>query len=248
MVDLRATVGSPPRARNLEVVGQEHDQEHDQDDGQAADQPPEAPTGRPARRLPLSTVVVATLLSVVIAALVAGLLLGVGEAGGPDEPATLDNATPTVPALGGGGADTVGRPAPIAPYDLFDGGQASVAGYRGTPLVVNFFASWCVPCVREMPAFEEVHQDLGDQVAFLGIDVQDSVRLGRQLVERTGVTYDTGRDPDASMLASYGGVAMPTTVLVDADGTIVHLMSGGSTASELRDAIDEHLLAPGSEP
>ena len=199
--------------------------------------------GRPPRRVPLSTVVIATLLSVAIAALVAGLLLGVGEQDDGPEVVTLDQDLTTVPELGASAPDTVGTPAPTDPYALFDGGEASVADYAGTPMVVNFFASWCVPCVREMPEFEEVHQAIGDEVAFLGIDVQDSVTRGQELVEDTGVTYDVGRDPDGSMLTAFGGVAMPTTALVDADGTIVHLMSGGTTADELRAAIDEHLLA-----
>lgn len=193
--------------------------------------------------MPLTTVVVATLLSVAIAALVAGLLLGVGEQDDGPEVVTLDQDLTTVPELGADAPDTVGTPAPTDPYALFDGGEASVADYAGTPMVVNFFASWCVPCVREMPEFEEVHQAIGDDVAFLGIDVQDSVTRGQELVEDTGVTYDVGRDPDGSMLTAFGGVAMPTTALVDADGTIVHLMSGGTTADELRAAIDEHLLA-----
>lgn len=197
------------------------------------------------RRLPLSTVVVATLLSVVIAALVAGLLLGVGESddsAGDDETVTLDPDAITTPSLGEG-PDTVGRSAPTATFTDLDGGEGSVADYAGTPMVVNFFASWCVPCVREMPDFEQVHQDLGDRVAFLGLNMQDSVTRGRELVDETGVTYDIGRDPDGSLLAQFGGVAMPTTALVDADGTIVRIMSGGTTASELRAAIDDDLLS-----
>lgn len=206
------------------------------------DDAPQA-ASRPPRRVPLSTVVIATLLSVAIAALVAGLLLGVGEQDDGPEVVTLDQDLTTLPALGADAPDTVGTPAPTEPYALFDGGEASVADYAGTPVVLNFFASWCVPCVREMPAFEQVHQELGDEVAFLGIDVQDSATRGRELVDDTGVTYDVGRDPDGSMLTAYGGVAMPTTVLIDADGTIVHLRSGETSVEELRAAIDEHLLS-----
>ena len=196
----------------------------------------------PERRLPLSTVVVATLLSVVIAALVAGLAFGVGESDDGGDSLTLDPDAVTTPSLGEG-PDTVGRAAPTTAYTDFDDREGSVADYAGTPLVVNFFASWCVPCVREMPDFEQVHQDLGDQVAFLGLNMQDSITRGEELIDETGVTYDIGRDPDGSLLAQFGGVAMPTTVLVDADGTIVRVLSGGTTASELRAAIDENLLS-----
>ena len=194
------------------------------------------------RRVPLATVVIATLLSLAIAGLVAGLLIGVGEKKDDPNIVTLDNDVASVPSLGEG-EDTVGRPAPTSDYTTFDGEEASVADYAGTPMVVNFFASWCVPCVREMPAFEQVHQDLGDQVAFVGVNVQDSETEGQAIVDDTGITYDVGRDPDGSLLASFGGVAMPTTVLVDADGTIVRVLSGATSAEELRAAIDEDLLS-----
>lgn len=213
------------------------EQDEKRQDEAPADEPPAA-----GRRVPLATVVIATLLSLAIAGLVAGLLLGVGEKKDDPNIVTLDNDVASVPSLGEG-EDTVGRPAPTSDYTTFDGEEASVADYAGTPMVVNFFASWCVPCVREMPAFEQVHQDVGDQVAFVGVNVQDSETEGQAIVDDTGITYDVGRDPDGSLLASFGGVAMPTTVLVDADGTIVRVLSGATTAEELRAAIDEDLLS-----
>lgn len=213
------------------------EQDEKRQDEAPADEPPAA-----GRRVPLATVVIATLLSLAIAGLVAGLLLGVGEKKDNPNIVTLDNDVASVPSLGEG-EDTVGRPAPTSDYTTFDGEEASVADYAGTPMVVNFFASWCVPCVREMPAFEQVHQDVGDQVAFVGVNVQDSETEGQAIVDDTGITYDVGRDPDGSLLASFGGVAMPTTVLVDADGTIVRVLSGATTAEELRAAIDEDLLS-----
>lgn len=175
----------------------------------------------------------------VIAALVAALLLGVGDQG-DDDPVVLDADSATAPTLGEG-EDTVGRAAPTAAFETFAGDEASVADYAGTPMVVNFFASWCVPCVREMPDFEAVHQQVGDEVAFLGLNVQDSATKGEELIADTGITYDVGRDPDGSLLASFGGVAMPTTVLVDADGTIVRVLSGATTADELLAAVDRDL-------
>ena len=213
------------------------EQDEKRQDEAPADEAPAA-----GRRVPLATVVIATLLSLAIAGLVAGLLIGVGEKKDDPNIVTLDNDVASVPSLGEG-EDTVGRPAPTSDYTTFDGEEASVADYAGTPMVVNFFASWCVPCVLVMPAFEQVHQDLGDQVAFVGVNVQDSETEGQAIVDDTGITYDVGRDPDGSLLASFGGVAMPTTVLVDADGTIVRVLSGATSAEELRAAIDEDLLS-----
>jgi thiol-disulfide isomerase/thioredoxin len=127
-------------------------------------------------------------------------------------------------------------------FETIDGGRRAFADYRGRPLVVNFFASWCVPCLAEMPGFERVHRELADQVAFLGLNLQDPVDAGRAVVERTGVTYDIGRDRDGGLFHSFGGFAMPTTVFIDATGTVVDLHGGEISAGELRDRIDELLL------
>lgn len=155
----------------------------------------------------------------------------------------------TVGIMASGGDDNQGQ-VPTAEaaaegmaFEMLDGSTAALADYRGQPLVVNFFASWCVPCLAEMPGFERVHQDLDGQVAFLGINLQDRAEDGRRVVEQTGVTYDIARDPDGSIFQTFGAFAMPTTVFIDADGTVVDLHSGEISASALADRIDELLLA-----
>jgi cytochrome c biogenesis protein CcmG/thiol:disulfide interchange protein DsbE len=127
-------------------------------------------------------------------------------------------------------------------FAMIDGGRRSFADYRGRPLVVNFFASWCVPCLAEMPGFERVHRRLADRVAFLGLNLQEPPESGRAVVEQTGVTYDIGRDPDGGLFQSFSGFAMPTTVFIDATGIVVDLHGGEITAGELRDRVDELLL------
>src|SRR3546814_12304918 len=74
----------------------------------------------------------------------------------------------------------------------------------GRPLLVNFFASTCVPCVTEMPAFEEVYQAVGEEVAFLGLAVADRTDAARDLVERTGVTYPTALDQQGEVIDALG--------------------------------------------
>ena len=70
---------------------------------------------------------------------------------------------------------------------------------------MNFFASTCTPCITEMPAFEEVHQELaGEPLAFLGLAVTDRADDALALVEQTGVTYPTAQDPDASVIDRAG--------------------------------------------
>ncbi len=140
------------------------------------------------------------------------------------------------------GGDVAGDPAPEVSFALLDGGESMrLADLQGTPVVVNFFAAWCVPCVTEMPAFEEVHQELGDEVAFVGIDVRDSVAAAEELVARTGVTYTIGRDPSGEIFQDFEAVNMPSTFLLAADGTVVASRSGALDADGLRALVDEHL-------
>ncbi|MGH2684939.1 MAG: TlpA family protein disulfide reductase [Actinomycetota bacterium] len=122
--------------------------------------------------------------------------------------------------------------------DVRDGAPAvRLADYRGTPVVVNFFASWCGPCIREMPAFARVAADVDGQVAFVGVNHQDSRRLGLELLDETGVRYPAAYDPDGSVAADYGLIGMPTTVFVSGDGEILAKRTGEMSEEELRDTL-----------
>ena len=83
----------------------------------------------------------------------------------------------------------------------------------------------------------------GDQVTFLGLDYVDDPANGLLMVEETGITYQVGRDPDGSVLAGLGGVAMPTTVFVDAQGVVTSVRSGRLDAAALDRTISEELGA-----
>lgn len=135
------------------------------------------------------------------------------------------------------GGEVDGLPASSEPFALLDGGTMSLADLRGRPVVVNFFASWCVPCVEEMPTFEAVHRDLGEDVAFVGIALQESADASRGIVEETGVTYTIGRDPSGALFEQFDGVNMPSTFVLDAEGTVVGVSAGALDEQALRDLI-----------
>ena len=139
------------------------------------------------------------------------------------------------------GGDVTGKAAPNPTFNLLDGGSTSLSAYRGTPVVLNFWATTCAPCIKEMPAIESVHQALGDKVAFVGIDVRDSVSGGQEFVKRTGVTYTIGRDPSGDIFTSFDAVNLPTTVLIDAKGQVVASHMGALTAKQLQSLIDDKL-------
>jgi cytochrome c biogenesis protein CcmG, thiol:disulfide interchange protein DsbE len=157
----------------------------------------------------------------------AELRFGPDDAEGSDNPLVAD--------------DVRGRAVPDDRWTTFDGEQRSFADYAGTPVVLNFFGSWCVPCIEEMPAFESVHQEVGDEVHFLGIAVRDSVADAQGIVDRTGVTYEVGRDAASRLTAAFGVVNMPSTFLISPEGRIVASHSGALDAGGLRRLIDEHL-------
>ncbi len=139
------------------------------------------------------------------------------------------------PTAAGANAD----PVPSATFDLFGGSPATLADYRGKPLVLNFWAAWCPACVAEMPSFQKVHENLGGEVIFLGLDVRDTRSAADALIERTGVTYLLGEDPDGAILASFDGIAMPTTIFIDAEGNVVGRHSGTIFEEDLRRLISE---------
>jgi cytochrome c biogenesis protein CcmG, thiol:disulfide interchange protein DsbE len=142
---------------------------------------------------------------------------------------------------GGDDHDAVGPAAPATEFETFAGEVTSLPELRGEPVVVNFWASWCAPCIAEMPDFETVHRDLRGEVRFLGLNTQDDRAAADQLVERTGVTYDLALDPDGELFRAFEVFAMPTTYFVNDRGEIAHRHSGLATEQQLRDLIDEHL-------
>lgn len=199
------------------------------DEPSGDDARPPRPSGPSQKRI----IVVGTLVAVILA-VGAGVLVAMSI---DDEPEQLGDG-PAQAELTPVDDGIVGLPV-AEPYETFDGGEANTAGYLGTPLVINFFAEWCAPCVAEMPAFEAVHQERMGEVAFLGISTQESGEDGQAIIDSTGITYDVGRDPEGEMFERFGGTGMPTTALVDENGTVVDVHSGAMTSQELRDWLDE---------
>lgn len=146
---------------------------------------------------------------------------------------------------GGEGTLTSVSQVPDRPFTRFDGSKGSLSDYKGQRLVVNFFSSTCAPCKREMPDFEKVARQAGDEITFVGIDVQDSTAAGKALVARTGITYDVGQDPDGAIFSDVGATLLPATAFVAADGTVMELHTGRLSADELRKKISNNLLAGG---
>lgn len=109
------------------------------------------------------------------------------------------------------------------------------------PVVVNFWASWCVPCRREMPALEAIHQEFAGRVAFIGVNHQDRRDDALDLIAQTGISYPSVHDPQGEMALDYDLFGMPTTVFITADGRIAGRHTGELTETDLRDALEDLL-------
>ncbi len=169
----------------------------------------------------VAVIAVATLI-----VLAAGAVLEIGD---PDHDEShlnvselsFDNLAITEGSSSSSSPDNSGNPDnPVIP------GSRKLGEYRGKPLVVNFFASWCPPCVREMPEFQQVFERLEGQVAFLGLSQDRSAQDALDLVAATGVTYDIGWDLDLEIYQATESIAMPTTAFISPDGDLLDTFAG----------------------
>jgi thiol-disulfide isomerase/thioredoxin len=128
----------------------------------------------------------------------------------------------------------------------FDDSTVTLQDYEGQKLVVNFFASTCVPCRKEMPALQRVHQRLGEDVTFLGVATQDDPDAALELVDRTGVSYDLAQDRNGELLLEVAGATfLPVTAFIAEDGTVMEVHLGELTEQEITEKISGALLAGG---
>lgn len=187
----------------------------------AADQPgvvQPAATGPPQRPRRL---ILAACLLVGVAGLVALLTVNVGR-----PVSAID--TPIV-----------GRPAPAFDLETLDGGRLSLADLRGSPVVLNFWASWCIPCREEAPLLTAAAADYAPSgLRLLGVVYQDSAENARAFMTQYGQTYPGLLDPDGRTAIDYGVFGIPETYFIDAAGMVRSRQVGALTADDLRRQIE----------
>jgi cytochrome c biogenesis protein CcmG, thiol:disulfide interchange protein DsbE len=109
-----------------------------------------------------------------------------------------------------------------------DGTTLDLARYRGKPLVLNFWASWCVPCREEFPLFKDRLATLGerDGLQVVGVLYKDQPELAQAFLSDFGASWPSLTDPDGSIAAAYRVVAPPQTYFIDKDGVLRGIQIG----------------------
>lgn len=113
------------------------------------------------------------------------------------------------------------------------GSQIALSDYAGRPVIINFFASWCGPCQKETPLIARFYRSHHGQVVIIGIDANDQAGAALKFLRAQGVRYPVAFDPSASVTVSYGIMALPQTLFLNARHQIVRHIRGAVTLAEL---------------
>jgi cytochrome c biogenesis protein CcmG/thiol:disulfide interchange protein DsbE len=133
----------------------------------------------------------------------------------------------------------LGKPAPAFELPLLDGdGSISSSDLQGRPYVVNFWASWCVPCREEAPVLQSFHERWSDRgVVMLGVVYQDTASEAREFRDEFGLTFPQALDPDGIAALDFGVFGIPETYVVDADGIVMAKFIGAVGPTSLDNAL-----------
>jgi thiol-disulfide isomerase/thioredoxin len=137
------------------------------------------------------------------------------------------------------GRPDVGSPAPdFALADVRDGGETrQLSDFEGNPVVLNWYATWCAPCRDEIPLFQEAQDALGDDVAFLLVNLEEPRDRAEGMLDELGASMTAVLDSEGEVAERYRVTGMPTTYFIDADGTVESTSSGGMDEEQLQEAL-----------
>jgi cytochrome c biogenesis protein CcmG, thiol:disulfide interchange protein DsbE len=114
-----------------------------------------------------------------------------------------------------------------------------LADLRGTPVVINFWASWCVPCREEAPELARFDREMRGRAQLVGVAFQDAKPDALAFVREFRWRFPNLRDPQGGLAARYGLAGLPTAYVVDRQGRIARTLTGAQTYAKLRQAVDE---------
>lgn len=131
---------------------------------------------------------------------------------------------------------------PAADFTVTDpkGNKVSLSDMKGTPVILNFWASWCGPCQSEMPAFEEAYAEYKDKINFMMVNMTgdgETVQSAKDFIESNGYTFPVYFDTEENAASAYEVYAIPATYFINADGKVEGYTKGAIDKNALLDGI-----------
>ena len=150
-------------------------------------------------------------------------------------------------ATGRSGEQLIGRKAPEFSAESINGKPVSLSNYPESPIILNFWASWCPPCRDETPHFEKIWRLYKEKdVVVIGINVQDDLNSANEYISEFDVTFVNGMDKNGRIMVDYGVTGLPVTFFLDREGMIIGRWVGSIGASSLESRVEA--LENGSFP
>lgn len=169
---------------------------------------------------------------VVMAAIV--LVLGLAGCGNAKNPAAEGKANASASVV-----VAQGKEAPDFTVTMLDGSQVKLSSLRGKPVFLNFWATWCPPCVGEMPHFEALYPQYKDKINFLAVSIDSDSSAPKKFASSKGFTFPIAHDGQKNIAGMYSIEAIPTSFLLDKDGKIIASHLGGMSENELQNFLNK---------
>jgi len=135
----------------------------------------------------------------------------------------------------------INKPAPAFTLRTLDGRSLSLYDFRGKPVILNFWASWCTACKIEHPYLVQAWETYSSAVVFVGVVYEDSAANARAFMRQYGGGWPDGLDPGQRTAINYGVYGVPETFFIDRKGVIRYKVTGGVTPEILTGEIDRLL-------